>query len=601
MGALATALPLRAEPASVVPITGPSQELDTEIDVIEDPMHAYDLPALTQFPASQWSRPRSLPFRPGFSKSVWWMRLQLRNDDQQHGLQRLLELRSPRQDLVEAALVRADGSVHRFTPTGDRLPFAQRTFGYRHPIFPLELAPNETVAVYLRMDTHDGLHEPMPLMLWTQEALVEHLATETLVYGLYFGAFLALILYNMFLFVSTRTKSLGVYVLYLCAMLMWSLTFNGFSFQHLWPRWPAFNNQVLALAAAASFASGAWFAMNYLPMRQLALRWHQALQALAFANVLAAVPAAFGFYILAFLLIVPCGSLTVLACLMGGLRLLRLGNRAARYFIASWFAIGIGVIMICLALFNLLPRTMGTDPIFLIQFGSVIEVLVLAFGLADSLNQSKAQALQAEREARLTQQTLAQKLEQQVQARTRELERANALLSELAVTDPLTGAFNRRHFDTVLNDKVRLLRHARMGMAALCLVDVDNFKAYNDLYGHQRGDEALKAIAATLQQHLRRGGDQLHRVGGEEFAFLLGPDDHNAALAHVDAMRRAVVALAIPHSGTAAGVVSASFGLALWTPGNQELEPGDIYKAADQLLYRAKAAGRNRVIREQIG
>lgn len=347
MGGLAATPPLRAEPAPVVSIAGPSQELDAQVDVIEDPTHGYDLPALAQFPASQWSRPRALPFHPGFSKSVWWLRLQLRNDDKRHGLRRLLELRSPRQDLVEAALVRADGSVQRFTPTGDRL--------------------------------------------------------------------------------------------------------------------------------------------------------------------------------------------------------------------------------------------------------------VLAFGLADSLNQSKAQALRAEREARLTQQTLAQELEQQVQARTRELERANARLSELAVTDSLTGAFNRRHFDAVLNDKVRFLRRARMGMAALCLVDVDNFKAYNDLYGHQRGDEALKAIAATLQQHLRRGGDQLHRVGGEEFAFLLGPDDHDAALAHVDAMRRAVAALAIPHSGTAAGVVSASFGLALWTSGNQELEPGDIYKAADQLLYQAKAGGRNRVIREQIG
>jgi PleD family two-component response regulator len=121
------------------------------------------------------------------------------------------------------------------------------------------------------------------------------------------------------------------------------------------------------------------------------------------------------------------------------------------------------------------------------------------------------------------------------------------------------------------------MQRAREGLAALCLVDVDNFKAYNDLHGHQGGDEALKGVAATLQQPLRRSGDPLYRVGGEESASCCAP-----------MMPR-------PPWRTSTQVLSAGFGVQ-WPSGTRDLRPGDIYKAADDMLYRAKAAGRNQVL-----
>lgn len=597
---LVAALPLRAEPGALVVVAGPSQPLDAQVEVIEDPARRLDLATLLQAPALPWQRPRSVPLNPGLSDSAWWLRVHLRNDQPGPHIHRLLELGSPREDHVEAMVVRADGRVQPFAATGDRHPFAQRPLAHRHPLFPITLAPGETLTVYLRVDSHDGLHEPLPLTLWTQEAFVAHSDTGSLVYGLYFGGLLALIIYNLFLFASARMTGLGMYAVYLGAVLSWSATFNGFSFQYLWPSHPDFNNRFLALAAAASFGTGAMFVVHYLPTRQLAPRWHKLLVWLAVADFLAAVPALFGIYRWAFMLIVPCGCAIALASLGVGLRLMLKGNRSARYFVTSWLVMALGVLMYLLTLLPVLPPSMSADAVLLIQLGSAFEVLVLAFGLADSLNQSKAQALQAEREARVTQQTLAQRLEEQVHDRTRELERANARLREQAITDELTGAFNRRHFNMVLEAEVSRLQRAHEGLAALCLVDVDNFKAYNDLYGHQRGDEALKEVAAALQQHLRRGGDQLYRVGGEEFAFLLRTHDADAALAHVNAMRQAIVDLGLVHSGTAMQVVSASFGMALWPAGRRNLRPGDIYKAADDLLYHAKAAGRNRVLMKML-
>jgi diguanylate cyclase (GGDEF)-like protein len=92
----------------------------------------------------------------------------------------------------------------------------------------------------------------------------------------------------------------------------------------------------------------------------------------------------------------------------------------------------------------------------------------------------------------------------------------------------------------------------------------------------------------------------LRRVGGEEFALLLRAHEAEAALGHVDAMQQAIVDLGLPHSGTAMQVVSASFGLVLWPAGRRHLRSTDIYKSADDLLYDAKATGRNRVLMKMM-
>ena len=138
---LGAVLPLRAEPPAVVAVAGPSQPLDGQIEVFEDPAGHQDLAALRQLPASQWQRPQSVPLNPGLSPSAWWLRVRLRNDHADQHLHRWLELGSPRQDHVEAMLVRGDGSVQHFPVTGDRHPFAQRPLAHRHPLFPLTLAP----------------------------------------------------------------------------------------------------------------------------------------------------------------------------------------------------------------------------------------------------------------------------------------------------------------------------------------------------------------------------------------------------------------------------------------------------------------------------
>ncbi|MGH8295272.1 MAG: diguanylate cyclase [Steroidobacteraceae bacterium] len=166
------------------------------------------------------------------------------------------------------------------------------------------------------------------------------------------------------------------------------------------------------------------------------------------------------------------------------------------------------------------------------------------------------------------------------------------LLGELAQRDVLTWIKNRRMFDEYLP---RLWRHAAEdGRAvAILLIDVDHFKPFNDRYGHQAGDAALRKVAQTLQACVHRPLDLVARYGGEEFTVILYDVDGSRAVATAEHVRESVEALAIEHRGSRAGaVLTVSIGVAVVEP-DVRRTPGGALQLADEALYRAKSRGRN--------
>ena len=173
-----------------------------------------------------------------------------------------------------------------------------------------------------------------------------------------------------------------------------------------------------------------------------------------------------------------------------------------------------------------------------------------------------------------------------------ELTHANARLSELARYDGLTALANRRYFDEML-DKA-FAQSERSGEAlSLIMIDVDHFKRYNDLYGHPQGDDCLQKVAKAVQSAGRRPRDFVARYGGEEMAMILPDTDLQGAAVVAEAARSAVAELGLAHAGSSIGHVSVSVGVALYLPGQNKQGPGDLLKAADSALYKAKEMGRN--------
>ena len=185
-------------------------------------------------------------------------------------------------------------------------------------------------------------------------------------------------------------------------------------------------------------------------------------------------------------------------------------------------------------------------------------------------------------------------LEETVEQRTNELVEINNKLETLSITDGLTGIGNRRHFDNVLNTEWSRAQRTASNLA-LIIGDVDWFKNFNDIYGHQSGDECLRLVAKVFKDNAKRESDTVARYGGEEFAALLPVNTVEQAVSFAEMLIRGFRELNLPHSGSKFGYVTISLGIAVVSPNsNQNIE--DFVQAADAALYLAKNKGRNQYV-----
>lgn len=186
-----------------------------------------------------------------------------------------------------------------------------------------------------------------------------------------------------------------------------------------------------------------------------------------------------------------------------------------------------------------------------------------------------------------------------VRARVRSqltIKRQADAMRELSLTDGLTGAANRRHFNDTIDAEWR--RCARAGLPlSVIMIDIDHFKLYNDHYGHQAGDACLQQISAAMKGCASRPQDLLARYGGEEFILLLpqeGPEGTQVVASRIlDEVRK----LNLPHAASpTAPYVSISMGLATAMPPLDSQDASAVIRAADARLYLAKQGGRNRYV-----
>lgn len=171
------------------------------------------------------------------------------------------------------------------------------------------------------------------------------------------------------------------------------------------------------------------------------------------------------------------------------------------------------------------------------------------------------------------------------------------MLRSLSIVDPLTGLFNRRHFEEVAKREWRRAFAAQPPVAVLML-DIDHFKKYNDHYGHPQGDVALKKVAHALQTGARRVGDVVARIGGEEFAMVLPNTTQEGLVEVAEKIRQNIAALNLPHEASPLGRITVSIGGTLVMQSGFAASSFEAaLKRADVALYEAKAGGRDRFVR----
>lgn len=174
-------------------------------------------------------------------------------------------------------------------------------------------------------------------------------------------------------------------------------------------------------------------------------------------------------------------------------------------------------------------------------------------------------------------------------------------LEHLSITDGMTDLYNRRHFDVIFEQELHRCQRNKNTLV-FTLFDVDKFKQYNDTYGHDRGDKVLISIAQVMKSVVHRANDFVFRVGGEEFCLITSEINEEEASSYINSLRQKIEDLHIEHElNPASKYVTASFGLIILNFENKkDFTVDEIYKMADNALYRAKESGRNKIDRVTV-
>jgi diguanylate cyclase (GGDEF)-like protein len=515
--------------------------LTSVIQLLDDPTGKLDIGAVS----SSSAEPGFVAGTPdntniGFSTSTWWVRFTLRNTG---GAPRLVYLRQdyPLIDSLELFEPAASGWTRHVT--GDRQAFSSRDVKHKDFLFPLTLPPNSERTYFLRFASQGPID--INLTLLGPDSLVEEISREQVAYGIYFGCVLMLLVWSGLVFVAVRDRAFLAYFVYVTAFGIYMTVNTGFAFQYFWPDSPRWANSVLIMLLCLSMIAALNFSVTILRARDFTPHLYRIAQVLMVLGAVALFLTPFVSYAalvkpVAFLIFV-----SVFFMISLGILSLLAGSRPARYYVMAWGAFLAGSVIFLLKNFGLVPHTFMSQHSW--QIGALLEMVLLSMTLSSRMNELKHQSR----------------------------------------TDPLTLLGNRRLFDDRLPIEFTLARDSSRHLSLLVL-DIDNFKAYNDKHGHLAGDQAIKLVGAAVRRNARKPVIAC-RYGGDEFCVILPGTDGEAAAAIAERLRVNVASARTDELGITISIGYASLADAVFESHEK------LFDAADAALYAAKEGGRNRV------
>jgi diguanylate cyclase (GGDEF)-like protein len=518
------------------------EKLGDALELLEDRVGNLDVAAVSTSPVDARFVSATLEATNiGFSSSAWWARVTVRNPSDSS---RLIYLRQdyPLIDSLDLYEPSASGGW-RVHATGDRRPFSSRDVAHRDFLFPLSVPANSDRTFYLRYASQGPVD--INLSLLDPNELTGEVSREQLAYGVYFGCVLMLLVWSGLVFLAVRDGAFLAYFAYVSTFGLYMLVNTGFAFQYLWPDSPRWANTVLIVLLNVALITALQFSLTILRARDYTPRlfWlARVLQATALVAVALSPVVAYA------VLVRPVTFLILFSvCFMIALGMisLLLGSRPARFYVIAWGAFLCGSVVFLLKNFGVVPHTFMTQHSW--QVGALVEMILLSMTLSSRMSELQHQSR----------------------------------------TDPLTLLGNRRQFD--VNLPAEFARAAQQGQPlSLLVVDIDQFKLYNDLHGHAQGDEAVKAVAQALRKHARKPYIAC-RYGGDEFCAILPGTSEASASVLAERVRAAV-----QHSMTGEETVTVSIGYACQAGGRFE-NANQLFEAADAALYSAKEQGRNTI------
>jgi len=359
----------------------PSYMLSGHVEVLEDKDHSLTIDDIAahdaEFHTAALPDQANKALNFGYSSSAWWLRLNVDSDVANERM--LLEVGYPSLDRVE--FYSRDANGWHMLEAGDLMPFAARPVIHRNLVFPVQLAAGKQT-FYLRVQSFGTL--TVPLQLWQPEAFERDNQQSYVVLALYFGMLLALMAYNLLLYLSLRDRAYLIYVLFVTSLAVGLLSLNGLGNQFLWPDWPAWGNVALPFGFCMAGLFGTLFTRVFLDTKNTVPHHDLALRVLGWLFILTGLASLTLPYYYSAMAVSLLGAITPIVVISSGVIELRRDHHGARWFLLAWSLLMIGVAVQGSRNMGWLP----TNPITLhsIQIGSALEMLLLSFALADRIN-----------------------------------------------------------------------------------------------------------------------------------------------------------------------------------------------------------------------
>jgi serine phosphatase RsbU (regulator of sigma subunit)/anti-sigma regulatory factor (Ser/Thr protein kinase) len=412
----------------------------------------------------------------GFTSSVYWIKFTIKNLSKQN-IVTLLEVSYPLIDYIDLYIPDVSGN-YVVKSTGDHLPFATRDINHRNFLFRLTLDADGQQTYFMRFKTSSSMN--LPLTLWSEKALINKIEIEQLLLGIFFGAVIIMIVYNIFLFIGFREKSFIYLFLFITSWGFAQLTLNGLAFQYLWSSWTWWSDTNLPFFIFASLVTAVQFCRSLLKTKNTIPAWDKILYFQNYFFVAGMILSLLIDYVISIQLASGFAITAILSVSITGLIGTKQGNRSAVIFISAWGLFLLGAILLVVKSFGIIPSNFVTNNSAQVGFFSMMVLFSIA--VQDRIESEKKEKQKAQGQLIEALKHSERMLEQKAEERTQEINRINIMLMDRAIelssinqiSEKVNSSLNLSevlHFACEELVKIFSVHHA-----SISLLDIDNNK-----------------------------------------------------------------------------------------------------------------------------